>query len=809
MERQPPPTDLPKRMSVALPNGPTMFPSSGSSPKKEKRGSVLGRLVKKFSILKKHASGREDEWHQVASDQPMVDNAPAPRSDYFLPERQPSPEKLPSDSVKRVPPPSTDESPPVTPDEPIKRPERSSFISLEAPFSIGRLTVANPDAPGSGETTPVHRDIPLPPEKFELTNGRVNADMYRSHSPSSPLRPAESISPDLPDILSPPPPPPAKERIPEMLPMSSPSSLTPSFDQQRRSFAPKHSSPSVRAAPSVVSRTSRISVKDTQSPGSYAADKATISSYRTGSSFNTTQPAEPVSRVFETPGPPPPQKMRPASVASSVPFPAAEAEERVQSWHVYDNSPLSAASMIANPPTPYSNDTPALATPLEQPPPALSRSATDNVSAFQLTRQTETFRLVRSPSGSVYASNETFVAGGQQWEVVEATDKGKSKASSSSKDRSSRDRDSKEQDTRDSRQPKDRDSKHRSSKDRESKERERDFKDRESKDRERDSKDRDSSRREKKRESRTIVKAEPEPEAESSRPRHRSHREKAGATSASKPTMRTEDSDHRHRESSSTTVGERDHDARRREDRERRRSERKKKEAAVNAQKAQPSPSAPPPDAPYSRPLGRHPSLSARPTSQLPSADEMNAIKAKEAWEMERLWKARSMQGEELSRYQTIPSNHNTPMMGSTSDADSQSALYGSSHTAFVVSTPFQGQHSIYHSMPSAAPPIIYSSASSIPTVVHQLPPTNRKSHPRLYADSIASDVASYTSSNRTPNTPARPPDPPNPPVRSADPPVRKLIPLPDPPRESSYEIPADTRNSEYWTKYAGLTTSH
>ncbi|KAF5384845.1 hypothetical protein D9615_001350 [Tricholomella constricta] len=773
VEAQPLATDLPKRMSVAPPNGPSMFASQGSSPKKEKRGSVLGRLVKKFSLLKK-STRRDNDWQHVISDHAVVDNAP--RRD-FVPERQPSPEKLPFDAVKRVPPPAIDEAA-MAPDDTTKEADRLSYISLEAPFSIGRLTVANPDVPGSGETTPAQGDFPLPPDKFELRDTRVSSELpYRSPSPStsSPfVSPPDPNPPVLPEKTTPPPPPPAKERAPELSPLSPPSSIRPpSFDLQRPP-AQKTSISSVRAAPSIMSRTSRISVKDTQSAGPYA-EKSTISSHRSGSSSKAPQMVEPVSRVFEMPqsGPPPPKKTRPVSVASSIPFPGAETGERVQSFALYDNSPLSAASMLANPPTPYSNDISMLATP-EHPLPGLPpRLSADITSGAQMTRQTETFRLVRSPSGNVYPSNETFVAGGQQWEVVEATDKGKGKVSSSSKDRHSRDRDLKLQDTKDRNHHKERDSKDRESKDRPSKDRE------------------SNGRREKKRESRT--KAEPEPEADS-RHQHRSHRDHKSrtgehATSTSKKTLRSADSDLRRRETSAAAVqqdvvkGGRDN--RRRDDQERNSERKKEVSPPVNLNKAQPAPPAPTPDTLPSRPLGRHPSLSARPTSQLFSADEMNSIKAKEAWDMERLWKARSMQGDELNRFTTIPSNHNTPLIGSISDTSSQSAIYGSSHTAFVVQTPFQSQHSIYHSMPAAPPPIIYSSPSSIPTIAHQLPPTHRQSHSRLYADSIASDQASYTSSSRTPN------------------------PLPDPPRESSYEIPAGSRNSEYWTKYAGVTASH
>ncbi|KAG6867917.1 hypothetical protein C0993_009547 [Termitomyces sp. T159_Od127] len=200
---------------------------------------------------------------------------------------------------------------------------------------------------------------------------------------------------------------------------------------------------------------------------------------------------------------------------------------------------------------------------------------------------------------------------------------------------------------------------------------------------------------------------------------------------------------------------------------------------AVNISTAQTLPLLPTQDIPVSRPLDRHPSLSTRPTSQLPSADEINAMRAREAWDMERLWKARSMQGDELNGYTTIPSNHNTPVMTYVNSPVATN-LHGSSHTSFVQQ---KTQHSIYHSMPAVPPPIIYPPLS-IPTVAHQnLPTSHRQARTRIYAESITSDGKSYTS-------------------------VRTSNPLPEIPRESSYEIPAEARNSEYWTKYAGLTTT-
>ncbi|GLB35958.1 hypothetical protein LshimejAT787_0302460 [Lyophyllum shimeji] len=787
-EIQPPAPSLPKRMSVAPPNGHFMPMSQTSPSKKEKRGSVLGRLVKKFSILKKPILGQsrgsraEDDWQHVLSDNPVLDPTPPPDT---LPERESSPDNSHSDGVKRVPPPVVDE-PVLTTEDDAKEADRSSCISFEAPFSIGRLTVANPDTPRSGETTPAQGPTPLPADKCELKESRVSSETYHPPTVNSTEEHTPFSSEDTP------PPPPMKDD-------ATSGGTRPKSIDLHRPAPPPDSSFSTPPAPSLLSHTSRSSVKDVQLPG-IAAEKSTVTpAYSSASSAqNPSQAAnQPSSRASDQPreDPLPARKARPLSVASSVPFPGGEAGERIQSFAGYENSPLSAASMLANPPTPYSNDIPIPGTPEYSSPALPPKIRTDTSSVPQVTRQTETFKLVRSPSGHVYASNETIVAGGQQWEVVGADDnKGKIKGNSKFKDRHARDRGSKAQDSRD-RETKVR-GKDRAHKEREPKEpneresKERDFKEREKEreGRDRASRDRETSvRPAQKRESRS--RAEPEPEADA-RPRRRSHREyhsQPGERSTSTPkTTRAPESDLRHRDTSTSDHQEVGKSHRRRDDGDRK-SDRRHPEASskpVNPGQTQSKPPAPISDAPPGRPPERRPSMSARPTSELPTAEELNALRAKEAWEMERLWKARSMQGEELNRYTTIPSNSNTPLMGRINDTGPQAALHGSSHTAFVVQTPFQGQHSIYHSMPTAPPPVIYSSPSSIPTITPQPPPTRRQSHSRFYAESIPSDRASYTSSVRPPN------------------------PLPEPPRESAYQIPESARNSEYWAKYAGVTAS-
>ncbi|RDB28938.1 hypothetical protein Hypma_015739 [Hypsizygus marmoreus] len=787
-------SELPKRMSVAPSTGPPVSSSQSTTSKKEKRGSVLGRLVKKFSVLRKAAPthpkgiGREDDWQHVNSGETST-NKPLSYGGGL--DKQFSPEKQHSDALKRVPPPSIDGTSETKPDKPPKEADRSSSFSFEAPFSMGRLTIANPDSPRSGDTTPVQPEIPLPHDRFEHTHTDT---LHTLHTSSSPPRvshlthlsgkltldnppSAASVkgsSYDPSTIRStfsqtpPPPTPPEKPKAPSLHPAPSVASYATrtSFD-----FAPeKRSSQPVASSSQVVASSSQHPVQPTERRMSRSSERTQTGPLAT----NTT---------------------RPASISSSVPFPATESADRGESFPLYDYSPLSASSMMANPPTPYNADTLMPATPEVPPPPLPAKRSQDtrHASVGQTSRQTETFRLVRSPSGHVYATDETIVAGGTQWQVVDTSEnKGKLKKSSKSMDRRySEDRESKDRETK--RDSKDRESKDR--KDRESKDRRdresRDRKERESKDRkDRESRDRESSKRDRKRESKYKTELE---DGTDHRHRLRSHRhERHDSEERSTSTaMATVGSSDWQREANNGHPDTGKSSRKRSEDRERR-SEQKQSDVpsvAPNVNKPQPAPPPPTPGAPLSRPLERHPSISTRPTSQLPSAAEMNAMRAKEAWEMERLWKARSMQGNESNGYASIPSG-STPLMGVINGTGPQSAMQGSSHTAFVVQTPFQSQHSIYHSMPTAPPPIIYASPASIPSMSQQLTSPHTHPHQHFRSDSL-SDQKSFLSSIRSP----------------------LANPLPDPPRASSYELPplldSNRRSTDYWTTYTGVSTFH
>jgi len=192
----------------------------------------------------------------------------------------------------------------------------------------------------------------------------------------------------------------------------------------------------------------------------------------------------------------------------------------------------------------------------------------------------------------------------------------------------------------------------------------------------------------------------------------------------------------------------------------------------------------------------RLPSTSARPTSELTPAADINALKAREAWEMDRLWKGRSMyQGQPEINVIASPSSTKEPkpVYGQPArDAISMHSIaHGSSHTSYVVQ-PLQA-HPIpasvfYANMPSAPPPIIYAASP----------------HGQPHSHSSSRDYSTYRSLPNSFTFPSK--DAP------AESPSRQN-PLPAPPRESSYQpvhLPALTDRtggsaSEYWTKYTNM----
>lgn len=656
-------------MHVAASKRSSTLPPPVPKPPSDKtrRGSVLGRLVKKFSLIKK--SGDDDL---------IIDDK---RQTVLLAPRQPSPVK----SQKRVPPPqmprsdtafSVERNSPPS-ENPPKEPDRDSFSSVEQPFSIGKLTVANPDAPSEPSSTPAEPSVPLP--SFRDENPKPQ-DQQMTTSSRGETPDALSVTSAPTDDVS------NSDKPPTLRSIAV--SLQPTLQHSRSGPIVEMIPPPVQ---NVVPPLEAIQLVEETSAKPLAPP-----------AFDTDRQSRPRER----------QKRPPSTQKShDIPFPAVEPAvphylSSMISAHGYDQadgSPLSTASIIANPPTPHAAGQTLEPEPL---PPALppkqssaegkrsQRDPSPDVNSVT-SRKTETFRLVRSSSGNVYASSETIRAAGEQWEVIEAVNSGS----------------------------------------------------------------RSKSRDERKENRRLDVETDSERRRVKSGQKGHKHSVDIAVPSPdkNKPLPRASSVESHRLPYDSTKNHKREE--------ERRRSA---EPTPLNLNKPQPAPPPPTPGPPAMRPLERAPSNSARPTSEVPSSADFNALRAREAWEMDRLWKARSLYGNETNGL-VAPLSVNVPSGIAMNETGTSKGVHGSSHTSFTVQNSFQSQppgSHIYHSMPAVPPPIIYSNQP-------QTYPESHDTHPLL------------------------------------------ANPLPEPPRESPYQpapLPHNfmdsnsVRATEHWTKYGGFT---
>ncbi|KAI0308299.1 hypothetical protein B0F90DRAFT_1681739, partial [Multifurca ochricompacta] len=339
------------------------------SEKRQKRGSVLGRFARRFSIMRHVTRGHSRGASLDAGNEcsrgdtqslQVTDGAsttPRPVSSAF---NAISPSERRQST--RVPPP---QDAVLAQDE-----KRDSTSSLQVPYSIGRLTIANPDAPSSADNSPVNQSLLLPPNKT-------------SPAPAP-------LSPQGVEHLS------AASSIPvfqETLMVDSP-------------------------IPAAVARTTSGEVD-----GRKSQPLPLSSAPRASRSSPLSPTSVPVSITLQ--------------VATSAP-PAI------------NDSPLSRASIIANPPTPYVEPTrirnsPAtgqaaahpvvhlsIPSPVVTPIPSPTKhqaSRQHKSSSSVRSRETETFHLVRSPSaGAMQPTGESIIVEGEQWEVVGERDSRRSHA---------------------------------------------------------------------------------------------------------------------------------------------------------------------------------------------------------------------------------------------------------------------------------------------------------------------------------------------------------------------------------------------
>ncbi|KAF7965521.1 hypothetical protein HWV62_43064, partial [Athelia sp. TMB] len=214
-----------------------------------------------------------------------------------------------------------------------------------------------------------------------------------------------------------------------------------------------------------------------------------------------------------------------------------------------------------------------------------------------------------------------------------------------SKERSSKSKD--REGSKDRERSKDREAKEREAKEREAREREAREREREAREREREAREREAREREaREREAREREAREREARERESRREAKRERAEASAPSQEAPLEQR-----RSRKKSPNSGSKADQhpvvsaSTRRSTDASRSAQDAAKPPRKESSRRDKPQPAPPPPTpAPApAQPLERRPSAATRPTSELPSTAEMHAMRAREAWEMDRLWKGRSM----------------------------------------------------------------------------------------------------------------------------------------------------------------------
>ncbi|KAI0322162.1 hypothetical protein OF83DRAFT_1080462 [Amylostereum chailletii] len=669
----------PARLGIPKSVSTTSIPNTASimSDNKNKRGSILGRMVRRFSVLRRGPSGHARNGSESSTGWPEGVN---PTRLSVAPPKHASldPNRASIEGGKRVPVPSVVLEPPpplnsVTETTTDANDDRKSSISLEAPFSAGRLTIANPDSPSSNDDSPVLHPASLP----------------HSRGPSGQSQPHIRVDKDLP--IPTPSPAPVLDRG---VLVESPTQLHPPHSFTFPSMSP--TAPTQTSPVQVVPSGDHVPPTRPSAPAAQISSPAMVQVVASSSSADDS-PLSKASILVNPPTPHIPQV--PISVsATHAPSPLAASQPVAvsppPSTHIQIPSPMVSPMPSNSPPSPTNMPH----GPREASPTKRQQSARHVKSSSPvLSRETETFRLVRSPSSNAQVNSETIVAQGEHWEVIGAP--GSSKRSKTSKDESRRSKSSKRHEDRQ--------------------------------------------------------------ESGSKSPTR--------TLSATSPTGQGEPTKSR-RESSSKKRGSHD------EHRE---------HAASRATSTSPHEG-------YAH-HERRPSISTtRPTSELTSAADLNAVRAREVWEMDRLWKGRSMatayglEGPQVVYAQSIGNTSSTTVNGGDLRR-ATSGVYGSNHTSYKLQHGFHGQSPI----PFPGSPVIYPQTDTAPHPSYVYP-GGFKSYP---------DISTLPTITSPDSSPPRGPH---------------ANPLPEPPRQSAYKpgpLPAsfaehDPGTAEYWQKYAGVVAA-
>ena len=642
--------------------------TQGPTEKKEKRGSILGRIVRKISMVRKSDSIISTNRTSFQADRrsqsqlaELADKKPA-RTSTSLPEKN-------RQSKATITSPTTTE-PETSADPPVSRKSvhaaeaRSSIsVDIEEPMTLGKLTIANPDAP-SAANTPAKTEEPLPAN---------DVDTLSQHT----LRPTAETSqppPESPKQLARTPPQ-RESRIRNSIPQVQPQ-RDPEPEPEERDDAP----PPVPSKSPFFTRLHLASIP-AESVFSLPGVIPTIPTEGTPSITNS-----PLEERFD-PHPlpmspnPPATNLRQHSPSPPTLIPVStRVPQLAHAQELPDDSPLARASLYVNPGTPYVTSSAVIAHPrttdMVKAQPAESSSQRQKSSTTSKSRETETFRLVRSSSGPDPEKQKTFLADGAHWEV-ENTDQRKKDVNVSS--RSSKHKASNRETNGEERRHSKREST------------------RESVD-ERNQRKETTEERHHRRESRRLEGAR-ERERDREREDRKSRREKSSRDSYSRQEGKEKQKSSQGTSSAPTRTSVSE---------VYRRSDYTMRKSTASSQQS----------FPREHDYERRASASSRPTSEVPPTQMLNDLRAKEVWEMDRIWKGRSMSiNQEGSNVIASPMSTGADL--DRHDDHHHSSTHGSSRTYFVVQAPVHGQNPSGQqngvAFPSTSPPKANGSSHRTP----------------------------------------------------------------------------------------------
>jgi len=635
--------------------------TQGPTEKKEKRGSILGRIVRKLSIVRKSDSviATNRASFQPKRQSQSQPSEPADRNSARM--STSSPEK--NRQSKTIVTSQTTTEPETPADSPVPRKSahaaetRSSIsVDIEAPMTLGKLTIANPDAP-STTTTPAKTEEPLPTNDVDtLSQHTLRPKVETPQSPQPAPEPPREQTPLPPRRQSQ-----TRNSIPLVQVQSDPQP------------GPKEDDDVPPPVPSKSPFFTRLHLASIPAESVLSLPGVIPTIPTEGTPSLTASPLEdrPEPHPLPMSPNPPATKLRQWPPSPQTPTPApTRVQSPTNTQESTDDSPLSRASLYVNPGTPYVASSTVKAQAAE----SFSQRLKNSTSSKS--RETETFRLVRSYSGPDPEGQQTFLADGAHWEVENADQKKKDTNGSSrssrhkapSRDPSGEERHQGKRDSTDDRHHKRESTDERSQRKETPEERHhrresRRLESARERDRDREREDRKSRREKSSRDSYLRQEA---------REKQRSSQVTPASSSSSAPTRTSVTEVYRRSDHANPT-----------------------RRSTVSSQQS----------FPREHDHERKASVSSRPTSEVPSTHMLNDLRAKEVWEMDRIWKGRSMSiNQEGSNVIASPMSTGADL-DRREDFHPNSTTHGSSKTCFVVQTPVQNQHPSGQQNGTAFPP--------------------------------------------------------------------------------------------------------